>query len=299
MRGGGGVLGIVFRFWRNFKEVDHLARSNTLTIPSNGFERKCFPLLGLQKMLNLKVITFDNFLQLLNSNKIFFRVETLDFCLKFTCRSGYFFFNIPHGSSLKDKFQLPWLCTLVSPPPRSLTEKTCRGLLRKSFCWSNFLAGVKLRGGKLKYTTTVKKKFYLPLCIWVFGRLWLVEKWVFVWVSCKVFRLRERTESYDQYYCKNISQEVDNTRCEFSISKCEMSRIKKLTIYDWCLVFNRSKSSPNLSTKLDVGTIQRTRACAATAPRYRFVSRGSRVIAIWSSIWVVLMIQTYTNIEKV
>ena len=31
-------------------------------------------------------------------------------------------------------------------PPRGLTDKSCRGLLRKSFCWNNFLAGVKLRG---------------------------------------------------------------------------------------------------------------------------------------------------------
>ena len=41
-------------------------------------------------------------------------------------------------------------------PPHSLIDKTCRSLLRKSFCGRNFLPGVKLRGGELKYTTTVK-----------------------------------------------------------------------------------------------------------------------------------------------
>ena len=43
---------------------------------------------------------------------------------------------------------LPWLRTLVTP--RTLTAISWRGTLRKSFCQSNFLGGVKVRGGVTK-----------------------------------------------------------------------------------------------------------------------------------------------------
>ena len=36
------------------------------------------------------------------------------------------------------------------PPPIGFTNKICRGLLRKSFCCRNFVAGVKPRGGGTK-----------------------------------------------------------------------------------------------------------------------------------------------------
>ena len=58
-----------------------------------------------------------------------------------TSKHGFNFLQAQHAQE-----SLPWLCTLVSPPPRTLTDKTWLGSPRKSFCWSNFLGGVKVRG---------------------------------------------------------------------------------------------------------------------------------------------------------
>ena len=125
-------------------------------------------------------------------------------------------------SSILLGYVLPWLCTLVNTT-RTLTNETWQGALRKSFCWSNFLGEVKVRG-RLKYRTKKSQNLIFKVFeVSEFSTEKVWKMWIFFQVLLEIFL--EQIWAWPRYEkcCSNIvlSNGKNLGSCKFNFRNSE------------------------------------------------------------------------------